>query len=81
MKRKVLFTLLWMIGFATVAFIVWCVVIVPRIHTGDAEYRMTTVHLDFIFGSIFLLAPLLALWLGLRGKLPGTKRKTTTHAA
>lgn len=73
MKRKILFTVLWMLGFAVVAFSVWGTVLVPLIHTH--RHLFEVIYSDAIFQSIFLVAPLVALWLGWRGKLPGTKKK------
>jgi hypothetical protein len=79
MKRKVLFTVLWMLGFAAVVFVIWGAVIVPLVHSR--RHTDAVRYLDAIFQSVFFVAPLVALWLGWRGKLPGTKRKGTTDAA
>lgn len=73
MKRKVFFTILWMLAFAALAFGVWGAVTVPLVHTG--RHLFAVIYLHPIFQSIFFVAPLVALWLGWRGRLPGTKAK------
>jgi hypothetical protein len=78
MKRKILFTILWMLGFAALAFGIWGIVLVPLVHTR--RHLFEVIYLDAIFQSVFFVAPLIALWLGWRGKLPGTKTKQATDA-
>ncbi len=73
MKRKVLFTLLWMLGFAAAVFVLWGAVLILLSHTH--RHGFATVYLDAIFKSVFFASPLLALWLGCRGSLPGTKQR------
>jgi len=79
MKRKILFTLIWMLGFAAVVFGIWGAVLVPLAHTH--RHLFAVIYLDGIFQSIFFVSPLIALWLGWRGKLPGTRAKNETNAA
>jgi len=79
MKRKVLFTFLWVLGFAALVFVIWGAVIVPLAHSH--RHLFALMYLDVIFQSIFFVAPLVALWLGWRGKLPGTKARKETNAA
>jgi hypothetical protein len=75
MKRRILFTLLWMFGFAALVFGVWGAVIVPLVYSR--RHLMAVTYLDVVFQSIFFVAPLVALWLGWRGRLPGTKQRQT----
>ena len=75
-KRKILFTLLWMVIFAAVVFLLAIAVIVPLVHSR--RHLFGVIYLNAIFQSIFFVAPLVALWLGWRGRLPGTKAKKDT---
>lgn len=79
MKRRILFILLWMFGFAALVFAIWGAVIVPLAYSH--RHLFAVVYLDGIFQSLFFVAPLVALWLGWRGRLPGTKQKETKEAA
>lgn len=79
MKRKAFFTVLWMLAFAALAFLLAIAVLLPLTHSGRNLFAV--IYLDPILQSIFFVAPLIALWLGWRGRLPGTKRKKETNAA
>ena len=79
MKRRILFVLLWMFGYAALVFGIWCAVIVPLVYSH--RHLFAAIYLDAIFQSIFFVAPLVALWLGWRGSLPGTKQKEMKDGA
>src|SRR5277367_5542597 len=71
MKRKIIITILWMVIFAAVTFciipITFAVIVCSRIMSdASLEYVLWPLRL------IFIVSPFVALFLGLRGSLPGT---------
>ena len=79
MKRKVLFTLLWMLVFTAITFVVGVCILVPLVYSR--QHTELVRYVDAVGRSVFFVSPLVALWLGWRGKLPGTKRRRETDAA
>jgi hypothetical protein len=79
MKREITFTILWMLGFAAAVFVVWGATLVPLAQTHRQLFAV--MYLDVIFKAVFFVSPLVALWLGWRGALPGTRRNGETDVA
>ena len=78
MNRKIIFTILWMLGFAAAVFIIWVAMLVPLART---HHLFAVMYLDVIFEASFFVSPLIALWWGWRGALPGTRGKQETDTA
>ncbi|HEV2434454.1 MAG TPA: hypothetical protein VG077_00490 [Verrucomicrobiae bacterium] len=78
MKRKIIITILWMVIFAAVTFciipITFAVVVFSHIMSDTSlEYILWPLRL------IFVASPWVALLLGLRGSLPGTRPLAVTR--
>jgi len=81
-KRKTINTALWMIIFAAVTF---CIIPIPLAVIVFSHIRSPTMsdtsleHVLWTLRLIFIASPLVALFLGLRGLLPGTKPLAVTQ--
>jgi len=73
MKQKTIYTLLWMTAFAAGTFLCGLVVLAVLAHTRIVSLP-ALLYLDWTLKVIFFSSPIVALVLGLRGALPGTKR-------
>jgi hypothetical protein len=77
MKQKSIITILWMVIFAAVTFciipITFAVIIFSRI-MSDTSLE----HVLWPLRLIFIASPFVALFLGLRGSLPGTRSSAVT---
>jgi hypothetical protein len=73
MKPKYYFTVLWMLVFPAATFLAWGTVGLIIAHTH--RHLIALSYGDAAFEVIFLVSPVTALLLGLRGTLPGTKPK------
>ncbi len=77
MKQKIIITILWMVIFAAVTFciipITFAVIIFSRI-MSDTSLE----HVLWPLRLIFIASPFVALFLGLRGSLPGTNPSAVT---
>lgn len=78
MKRRFIVTILWMVVFAAVTFwiipITFVVIALSRI-ISEASLK----HVLWLLRLIFVASPFVALALGLRGSLPGTKALAATE--
>jgi hypothetical protein len=72
MKKKTLCTTLWMFAFTLGTLLFGAVVLAILTHTRIVSLTVLA-YLDLAFEVVLFLSPLVALWLGLRGVLPGTK--------
>jgi len=79
MTKKVIFTILWMIIFKLVFFILsaWIFLLIDRHVTHSARSRPSELAMMLMMGWVGLLkiSPLIALVLSIYGLLPGTKLK------
>ena len=78
MKRKIIFTLLWML--ASAAAIAGIGLPTVAILVRTAHEVSTVMYVHTTFGVLFIVAPLIALFLGLVGVLPGTQKRETDAA-
>jgi hypothetical protein len=78
MKRKTIFTSLWMGGFAAATFLFGLVTLAILAYS-----RITSLaslqYIERTLKLLFFSSPLIALFLGLRGALPGTKQIMPHH--
>lgn len=72
MKKKILCTALWMFAFTACTFLFGAAVLSILTHTQIVSLTVLA-YLDRTFEVVLFLSPLVALLLGLRGVLPGTK--------
>ena len=79
MKRKIIFTVLWMLGFA--GLVTACYLAALAVMLRTAHEVGTVIYTQVVVGSLVVISPLVALLLGLRGALPGTKKPHVTNAA
>ena len=81
MKKKVIFTILWMVLFKLVFFILsaWVIVMLDHVfhktRPPGSRPPDTVMLLMMIWVGLFKLSPLIALALSIYGLLPGTKIK------
>jgi hypothetical protein len=79
MKRRILFTFVWMI--CSAAFVAGLGLATMAVLQRTAHEVDPLLYASAVFGVLLLVAPLVALILGLIGVLPGTQRKDSTNAA
>ena len=70
MKRKITFTVLWVLGFPVAVFAMWGATLIPLAWT---HHIFAVMYLDEVFKAVFFVSPLVGFWLASRGALPGTK--------
>jgi hypothetical protein len=81
MKQEIRHTFLWMVIFAAVTFFI-CPIIFVVIVFSHIMSDASAEHVMWVWRLIFIASPLVALFLGLRGALPGTKPLALTeHSA
>lgn len=73
MKPKCYSTVLWTLAFPAATFLAWGAVGFIIAHTH--RHLILLTYWDAVFKVIFFVSPAMALLLGLRGTLPGTKPK------
>ena len=79
MKNKIVFTLVWMFAFAAVTFLACGLVALILTHTRIVSLE-SLQYVDWVLKVIFFSSPLMGLFLGVRGALPGTRRaRAETH--
>lgn len=60
-----------MFGVVTGVFVFWAAMLIPL--ALSHRHLREVIYLDAIFKVAFFVSPLVALWLGWQGRLPGTR--------
>lgn len=71
MKHRIAFTLLWMIAFAAAAFLLGLLGLFVLTHARIVSLNALQ-YVDWILKVIVFSSPVVALFLAVRGVLPGT---------
>jgi hypothetical protein len=72
--KRVMFIILWAVAFFVAITIVGSIVLPVLCKAKGWNYPMLPMSVSMVWSVISIIAPLIALSLGLRGILPGTKK-------